>query len=190
MKGSSRGAARPVLHVEGHSSNLNSSAELRTWRADPEESPAGGLTGTGVHVLDAFVDLVGPARRVLPSSTVQAGAGAARQALRAAALRERRLRHVGGGTGDAALLAGPCLRRSRQRETVRDTEIVRGRTGGSPSASASPPVDTLRAELEAFAVAAAGRAAYPRPPEDVVATVACFEAIVRSVAAGGAPIAV
>ena len=34
------------------------------WRLSPDESPGGGLTGAGLHVLDAFVSMLGPARRV------------------------------------------------------------------------------------------------------------------------------
>src|SRR6202000_1280724 len=52
-----------ILHVEGHNSNENSNAILGGWRLSPEESPGGGLTGAGLHVLDAFTNLVGPARQ-------------------------------------------------------------------------------------------------------------------------------
>ena len=34
------------------------------WRGDPEESPAGGMTGLGVHMLDTFHYLVGATTRV------------------------------------------------------------------------------------------------------------------------------
>jgi predicted dehydrogenase len=53
-----------ILHVEGHNSNENSNAILQGWRLSPQESPGGGLTGAGLHVLDAFTSLVGPARQV------------------------------------------------------------------------------------------------------------------------------
>jgi predicted dehydrogenase len=53
-----------LLHVEGHFSNENSSANFAPWRHDAEESPAGGLTGAGIHLLDAFVALLGPVRSV------------------------------------------------------------------------------------------------------------------------------
>ena len=39
-------------------------AILAGWRLSPEESPGGGLTGAGLHVLDAFTSLLGPARQV------------------------------------------------------------------------------------------------------------------------------
>ena len=47
-----------------------------------------------------------------------------------------------------------------------------------------PPVDTLRLELEAFADAIEGRAPYPIGDADMVATVAAFEAVCRSVKSG------
>src|SRR6202166_1523055 len=53
-----------ILHVEGHNSNENSQAITAGWRLSPEESPGGGLTGAGLHVLDAFVSLMGPVRQV------------------------------------------------------------------------------------------------------------------------------
>src|SRR4051812_7735199 len=53
-----------ILHVEGHNSNENSQVITAGWRLSPEESPGGGLTGAGMHVLDAFVSLVGPVRQV------------------------------------------------------------------------------------------------------------------------------
>ena len=56
-----------ILHLEG-----NFSADLRraadTWRADAAESPAGGMTSLGIHVVDAFIALAGPMASVRSSS--------------------------------------------------------------------------------------------------------------------------
>lgn len=177
-----------LLHIEGHSSNLNSSQNFAPWRADPAESPAGGLTGTGVHVLDAFTNLVGPARLVSARLTVQRPAPGALDSL--AVL----LEFANGTSGTlAAVRATPRYWRVHvfgdraSVETVSDTEIILRVDGREPEQRHFVPVDTLRAELEAFAAAAVGGAAYPLPPEQAVATVACFEAIVGSVANDGAP---
>ena len=59
-----RGDLGTVLHIEGHNSNENSQHVTTGWRLSPQESPGGGLTGAGLHVLDAFVSLLGPVRRV------------------------------------------------------------------------------------------------------------------------------
>src|SRR5882724_8084905 len=53
-----------ILHVEGHNSNENSQSITAGWRLSEDESPGGGLTGAGLHVLDAFVSMLGPVRRV------------------------------------------------------------------------------------------------------------------------------
>jgi predicted dehydrogenase len=53
-----------VMHVEGHFSNEHSTRVSGGWRDDPRESPGAGMTGAGLHVLDAFINLAGPIRRV------------------------------------------------------------------------------------------------------------------------------
>ena len=49
-----------VLHIEGHFSNEHSTRVSGGWRDDPRESPGAGMTGAGLHVLDAFVNIAGP----------------------------------------------------------------------------------------------------------------------------------
>ena len=51
--------------------------------------------------------------------------------------------------------------------------------------TAGYPVDALRFEMEAFADAVAGRAAYPVSPEQIVMTAATLEAAIQAVEAGG-----
>src|SRR3954470_11784026 len=59
-----RGELGGILHIEGRNSNENSQSVTAGWRLSPDESPGGGLTGAGLHVLDAFVSLLGPVRQV------------------------------------------------------------------------------------------------------------------------------
>jgi predicted dehydrogenase len=49
-----------ILHLEGHYCNEHSTRVSAGWRDDPSESPGGGMTGAGLHVLDAFINLAGP----------------------------------------------------------------------------------------------------------------------------------
>src|SRR6266576_1631657 len=53
-----------ILHLEGHFSNEHSNKVSGGWRLSSEESPGGGMTGAGLHVLDAFIHLAGPVLRV------------------------------------------------------------------------------------------------------------------------------
>jgi predicted dehydrogenase len=52
-----------ILHLEAHFSNEVAGA-FTEWRYSLQESPAGGLTGTGIHVLDTLIAIAGPVRRV------------------------------------------------------------------------------------------------------------------------------
>src|ERR1017187_8319191 len=54
------GAIGKILHIEGHFSNEHSTRVSGGWRDDPAESPAAGMTGAGLPVLAAFVNLAGP----------------------------------------------------------------------------------------------------------------------------------
>src|SRR4051794_32755201 len=58
------GALGDIVHLEGHFCNEHSTRVAGGWRDDPRESPGGGMTGAGLHVLDAFVNLAGPIARV------------------------------------------------------------------------------------------------------------------------------
>jgi predicted dehydrogenase len=186
-----------LLHIEGHLSNENSSVNFAPWRSDPNESPAGGMTGTGVHVLDAFTNLAGPAKRVAATqllktkpapgpldslSAVIEFANGMSGTLSTVRVSPRFWRiHVFGERGNVETWG----------DNAGDTDIVlRLADGAKPERVTFAEVDTLRAELEAFAAAATGGPPYPVPTDEMVATVAVFEAIVKSVAAGGAAVAV
>src|SRR4051812_19670154 len=180
-----------LLHIEGHSSNENSSRNFAPWRADPEESPAGGMTGTGVHVIDGFTNLVGPATRV---STLHVQRKPPPGPLDALSVM---LEFASGISGTLSMVrATPRVWRLHlfgergSVEAVNDTEVVLRECGRAPELITAPEVDTLRAELEAFAAAVEGRAPYPLPPDQAIANVAAFEAIVKSLAAGGTPVPV
>jgi predicted dehydrogenase len=179
-----------LLHIEGHLSNENSSLNFAPWRADPAETPAGGMTGTGVHVLDAFTNLAGPAKCVAATQLlVSKPSPDPRDSLTAM------LEFANGMSGLLATVrVSPRYWRIHlfgergSVETSEDAEIVLRLPGAAPERRRFAPVDTLRAELEAFAEAVSGGAPYPVPAAEMVATVAAFEAIVRSLEAKGAAV--
>ena len=175
-----------LLHIEGHYSNENSSKFFSAWRDDPHETPGAGMTGTGIHLLDAFSALAGPAREVNaqrvttrtapdPLDTVSVlfkfenGLSGVLGAVRATPIYWRV--HVFGDAGNA--------------EALGETEIVLRMKGAKPERRTFEQIDSLRAELEAFADAVAGRAPYPITPQEMVDTIAAFEATIRSIENGG-----
>ena len=58
------------------------------------------------------------------------------------------------------------------------------RRGGEKTVKEYPPARAVLANLEAFAEAATGGAAYPVPQEQMIANVSALEAIFRSAASG------
>jgi predicted dehydrogenase len=174
-----------ILHVEGHNSNENSQAITAGWRLSPEESPGGGLTGAGLHVLDAFVSMLGPVRRVY------------------AQLRQREpgpppldtammtLDFVNGVTGTLATVrATPFYWRVHVFGTGGSAEVLDERTmilrksGGGPQRVTYPAIDVLRSELDAFADAIERRRPFPVPETEVLATLSAFEAALQSMTSG------
>jgi predicted dehydrogenase len=66
------GAMGRVVQIEGNiSSNTGFAWKPGGWRADPRETPAGAMTGLGIHHVDTFQYLVGPIVRVMALSRRQ-----------------------------------------------------------------------------------------------------------------------
>jgi predicted dehydrogenase len=70
--------------------------------------------------------------------------------------------------------------RDGSAEALGRSELVVRRSEVEPQRLSFPPVDSVRANLEAFADAVAGIAAYPIPASDMLDTVAAFEAIAEA----------
>jgi predicted dehydrogenase len=174
-----------ILHIEGHNSNENSQAITAGWRLSPEESPGGGLTGAGLHVLDAFVSLLGPVRRVYAQlSSREQGPPPLDSAMLA-------IDFVNGATGTLATVrATPLYWRVHvfgtkgSAEVLDEGTMILRKSGASPKQIAYPAIDVLRAELGAFADAIDNKRAFPVPEADVLATLSAFEAALRSMQSG------
>ena len=147
-----------ILHIEGNFSNEVAATQFTPWRDSAEESPAGGLTGTGIHVLDGLVHMAGPVRRVQarfiarkpvpdPHDTLsvllefESGISGMLAAVRSTPMFWRI--HVFGRDGSA--------------EALGRTELVLRKSGKDPQHLRFEPVDSVRVNLDAFADAVAGR---------------------------------
>jgi predicted dehydrogenase len=66
------GALGRVVQIEGNiSSNTGFTLKPGGWRTDPQETPAGAMTGLGIHHVDTFQYLLGPIARVAALSARQ-----------------------------------------------------------------------------------------------------------------------
>jgi predicted dehydrogenase len=163
------------------------------WRLSAKEAPAGPMTATGIHLLDLSVGVMGAAGRVFASVKTLGSELRNGDTLGILVEFER-----GGNALLSAILATPFDGRfavygSQGWAEVRDkahpespqgwtlTTHIRGK--GKESRDYRPAKAVL-ANLEAFADAAAGRAAYPVPQSEMIANVSALEAVFRSAASG------
>jgi predicted dehydrogenase len=174
-----------ILHIEGHNSNENSNAILEGWRLSEAESPGGGLTGAGLHALDAFTSLVGPAGQVYAHlSSREKGPPPLDTATLA-------LRFESGVSGTLATIrATPFYWRvhvfgtNGSAEVLDEVTMVVRKSGAAPHQIKYSAVDTLAAELDAFVDSIENRRPYPVPEADVLLTLSAFEAALKSMQTG------
>lgn len=186
----SNGTLGEILHIEGNFSNEHSTRVKGGWRDDPRESPGGGMTGAGLHVLDAFVNLVGPVAKVDARVFSQKPPPDPRDV--AAAM----MQFESGATGLLATVrAAPMFWRIHvfgtkgSAEAREETSLTVAITGDQPETKTLPPVDSLGVLLEAFAETIETGKPFPVSTADMLNVVGAFEATIRSIAEGK-PVAV
>jgi predicted dehydrogenase len=163
------------------------------WRSDPHEAPAGAMTATGVHNLDALIYLFGridevycmSLRRVMPrledTTTVMLGlANGISATLYCSLITAPSYRFAVYGTKGSVELA-------TSEAEFRFTPVTQPPQTGRHRAAASEIIEykgfnALPAELEGFAAAINGERPYPITADEILHGVAAFEAIVRSAA--------
>ncbi len=175
-----------VMHVEAnYSHDILAEAPQTGWRASPEEAPAAGMTGMGVHITDAYIDMIGPIADVHALCVDRVLGRAAGDTVSVL------LRFADGPTGYLActfktafiwhfrVLGSEGIVESRGE---RDVSVLPRK--GAARRDTLDPVDSVRAEIEAFADAVEGKAPYPIPADQIVHNMAVLEAVFESAATG------
>jgi predicted dehydrogenase len=190
----SAGELGTVLQIEANfSQDKFLSLPPANWRLNEREAPAGPMTATGIHQLDLAIGLLGPAERAF-ASVRRLGSNLANGDTLGALVTFK----SGANLLLAALLATPFagrfavygnegwveVRDKAHPEAPEGWVLTRCRRGGKPENRDYPAAAAVRANLEAFADAAEGRAPYPVPAAEMVANIAALEAIFRSAASG------
>lgn len=183
-----------LLHIEGNFCGPSAYRfALEHWRHDREEVPAGGMTGRGVHVVDAMLYLAGHIGSVFAQSERLAHSGGADDTT------SMLFRFANGATGylGTVIATAETWRMqvfgskgwvevgdvehlhtwSMKAAFVDPADIARKRP---PEVLTFPKTSTERAELEHFARAALECRPIAVPGGDEVHNVAVLEAIVRS----------
>ncbi len=162
------------------------------WRIKKEERPAGSMTALGIHGLDMIVSVCGPAKSVLAKSTslispledtlgvlidFQNGTRAVLTSLNGPPFSVRFAVFGDKGWMELHDKTAPWV--------PQGWTLTRGTHGGKPfEVTEYPAMSMVRANVEAFADAAAGRAPYPVTHQEMVANISCFEAISKSAVSG------
>jgi len=182
------GAFGTVMHVEGnYSHDWLANYPTDSWRMQPEESRAGGMTGMGIHVLDCFRDLNGPMKRISALSKSRAlklPTGDTTSAL---------IEFENGATGTLgttiktpfdwriAVYGENC-----RAESVSETRAIVRRAGKETEVFDYPADNHLGRNLDYFAKAVLGQGKFPISPDGILQTAAALEAVFKSVDANGA----
>jgi predicted dehydrogenase len=178
-----------ILHAEANFSAPSALAYTPDrWRASRIESPAGGLAGLGIHMIDALIWLLGPIARVVCQAKRRAVKVDIDDTTSALIEFERGYTgYLGSQCAAPYTVYLRALGTGANAEARGDfTQLEVQRAGGKPEPVPLPTIDTLRAELEAFADACAGGTPYPVGIDDAVHGVAVMEAMACSAARGGA----
>lgn len=198
------GTLGTILHVEGTMSSPNALLlKPEHWRANPDETPCGGLTPMGVHFVDALIDNFGEVEDVycmslrravqIPTddttsvlfrmkdgmsaylATMMATGGAFRLQVYGSQgwIRYDGVTHVAGAS-------------SEERRTRLFGSCTLQPVKGPAETWQADAYDTSRAALEAFARAAEGGPPFPITTQEMIHGAAVTEAIIKSAAAGKA----
>jgi len=187
-----------LLHIEGNFCGPSAYRFRREhWRQDREEAPAGGMTGRGVHVVDAMLYLAGHIDSVVAQSARQVqdfgaddttsmlfrfASGASGYLGTVIATAETWRMQVFGSNGWAEVGDVEHLQTWELRTCFVDRDNLA--TKNKPQHVRFPVVSTERAELEHFANAAKERRPLAVPGGDELHNVAVLEAIVKSAQEG------
>lgn len=175
-----------ILHVEGNmSGHIGARYTPDMWRVDPVESPAGGLAGSGIHVIDAMIHLLGPI------TTVTAQSDRLVNEIELDDTTQMLLRFESRATGylTAMTATAPIFRiqvfgEKGWLELRDEINLEWVPVEGVRQKWVFPQVSTERLQLEAFAEAITSGTSYPISLDDVVNGVATFEAVSASLASG------
>jgi predicted dehydrogenase len=183
-----------LLHLEGNFCGPSAYRFAREhWRQDREEAPAGGMTGRGVHVVDAMLYLAGPIDAVSAQSLRLAQdfgmddstsmlfrfrSGASGYLGTVVATAETWRLQVFGAKGWIEVGDVEHLTTWQMKASFIDPQDLARKN--KPQTIRFPTVSTERAELEHFAESALARRPIAVAGGDEVHNVAVLEAIVKS----------
>lgn len=186
------GKLGPLMHIEANfSHDIFAVLDDTNWRLKTDESPAGGLTATLIHLMDLSISLFGQPDRVLASVECHGDVVKNGDTLTA------QVKFENGRTASLnAFTHTPFFSRlaifgANGWVEIRDKAHVEAPEGwffttcytdGKAETVEYDVATPVLSNLECFADAVAGEAEYPNTPDQIVRNVSLLEAIVKSAA--------
>ncbi len=181
-----------VMHVESNFSHDKlAHVAADDWRANPVDAPAAGMTGMGIHLTDAYLNMFGPIDEIYAQTTRRVMANPSGDVVAV------QVRFKSGATGFlSAILVTPLFlrfqvfgsdawveaRNESHPDTPGVTHLTLCKSGGQPATTIYQWVDTVRANFECFAQSIAGTGDYIFTDRQKYQNVQALEAICQSVA--------
>lgn len=159
------------------------------WRINPEETPAGAMTGLGVHWMDGFIDFFGEVDEVYCVNTRRAAPKVDDTTVFTMKHKDGVVTTTTCGLASGVSYCCAVFGTNGIAETVRpglDTFRFLPAPGNDvePETIDNKGFDPINASLEAFGSAAAGETPFPISAAEILHGVAVFEAIVKSAETG------
>ncbi|MEK9724595.1 MAG: Gfo/Idh/MocA family oxidoreductase [Rhodospirillaceae bacterium] len=177
------------LHIDGHMDS-NLSPNVGKWRDNRAESPAGGMTSMGIHVIDMFVHFFGEVADVnTQSKTIASPIDADDSTI-------VRMNFKSGCTGHLTTISTTAMLwrigvfcqggwvEMRHHNTLEVFSLADGQSTEVFPGYEFPGVASIKGALEAFAADINGGPAYPCTPDQIVHATAVLAAIIESAQTG------
>lgn len=177
------------IHIDGMF-NANLGVNVGKWRDSRIESPAGGLTSLGIHVVDAFIHLFGRVSDVHAlSRRIAIGIDIDDSTLVRFNFENGRTGHLTSIAATNSFWQVRAFGTGGWAQCTNLNQYACHPISGNPDFSDYPGFEypglaTLKAALEAFATDIAGETPFPIPPEEILHATTVLEAITISARTG------
>ena len=179
------------MHIEANwSHDILASLDNNNWRGSSIEAPAGGMTGTGVHMTDLFLSMFGSVEGLFAQSSNRV------LSFETGDLSTVQMKFKNGATGQLSVISKTpyyCrltafgdkmwaeLRDLKHPMFKAETELSFCKIGEEPTKELFPATDIIKSNLEEWAMAIQGKSNYRFTNQEKIENVAILEAMDKSI---------
>ena len=179
------------MHIEANwSHDILASLDNDNWRGSSTEAPAGGMTGTGVHMTDLFLSMFGSVEGLFAQSSNRV------LGFETGDLSVVQMKFKNGATGQLSVISKTpyyCrltafgdkmwaeLKDLKHPMFKAETELSFCKIGEEPVKDSFPATDIIKSNLDEWAMAIQGKSNYRFTNQQKIENVAILEAMDKSI---------